>query len=49
MKYGDTLMNIAREFYNDENKYVLIKEANNIGNNNVIVSGETLKIPVISE
>jgi|LGOV01.1.fsa_nt_gb pilus assembly protein CpaB len=49
VKYGDTLMNIAREFYNDENKYVLIKEANNIGNNNVIVSGETLKIPVISE
>ena len=49
VKYGDTLMNIAREFYNDENKYVLIKEANNIGNNNVIVSGETLKIPVVSE
>ncbi|MEA1973935.1 MAG: Flp pilus assembly protein CpaB [Bacillota bacterium] len=49
VKYGDTLMNIAREFYNDETKYVLIKEANNIGNNNVIVSGETLKIPVVSE
>ena len=49
VKYGDTLMNIAREFYNDEDKYLLIKKANNIGNNNVIVSGETLKIPVISE
>jgi pilus assembly protein CpaB len=49
VKYGDTLMNIAREFYNDEDKYVLIKEANNIGNNNVIISGEKLRIPVISK
>jgi pilus assembly protein CpaB len=49
VKYGDTLMNIAREFYNDEKKYILIKEANNIGNNNMIISGEKLKIPVITK
>lgn len=47
VEYGDTLMSIARKFYNDGHKYTLIKEANNIGNNNLIICGRKLKIPII--
>lgn len=47
VSYGDTLMSIARTYYNDEKKYTLIKKANNIGNNNLIICGEKLKIPSI--
>ena len=36
VKHGDTLKSISREFYGDENKYTIIKEANNIQNENLI-------------
>jgi len=49
VKYGDTLMNIARIFYNDEKKYTLIKEANGIGKNNLIITSEILLIPIIED
>ncbi|MGM0379995.1 MAG: Flp pilus assembly protein CpaB [Bacillota bacterium] len=45
VKYKDTLYSISRKFYDDGKKYHLIKEANNIGNNNLIITGEILKIP----
>lgn len=49
VKYGDTLMKIARKFYNDYKKYYLIKDANNIGDENLIITGETLKIPILDK
>ncbi len=45
VKYGDTLIELAERFYEDGDQYPLIKEANNIGDNNIIVTGEILYIP----
>lgn len=45
VKHGDTLMNIARTYYNDASKYKLIMEANNLSDPNHIVSGMKLVIP----
>lgn len=45
VKYKDTLYSISKKFYGNGRKYNLIKEANNIGNNNLIITGEILKIP----
>jgi len=45
VKRGDTLANIAREFYGDFRKYVLIEEANDIEDRSLIVTGRVLKIP----
>lgn len=42
---GDTLKKISESFYGDEGKYTLIKEANNIQKENLILIGEVLKIP----
>lgn len=47
VKQGDTLKKISTEFYGDPEKFVLIKEANNIDNENLIVIGEVIKIPKI--
>lgn len=47
VKPGDTLQSISREFYKDEHKYTIIKEANNIENENLIVTGEIIKIPIL--
>jgi|GEM_PF-1820908 len=47
VKSGDTLMGISRLYYNDPSKYVLIKEANNLQNDNIYV-GQKLKIPRLS-
>lgn len=46
IKPGDTLVKISKEFYGDPKKYVLIKEANNINNDNLIITGEVIKIPI---
>lgn len=45
VKRGDTLKKISIEFYGDENKYTIIKEANNIQDENLILNGEIIKIP----
>ena len=49
VKNGDTLKSISREFYKEENKYTIIKEANNIQNENLIVTGEVIKIPILQQ
>ncbi|MDM8534242.1 Flp pilus assembly protein CpaB [Clostridiaceae bacterium HSG29] len=49
VKYTDTLRSIAIDFYEDEEKYTLIKEANGIGKSNLIVTGEILIIPIIED
>lgn len=47
VKPGDMLMKIAKNFYGDESKYVLIMEANNIQDPDKIFVGQELKIPPI--
>lgn len=45
VKPGDMLMAIAKKFYGDESKYVLIMKANNIEDPNKIYVDQELKIP----
>ena len=45
VKKGDTLKSISDTYYGDPSKYTLIKEANNIQNEDIILPGEVLKIP----
>ena len=47
VKHGDTLKNISIKFYGDKEKYTVIKDANNIQDENIIVTGEVLKIPIL--
>jgi pilus assembly protein CpaB len=49
VRYGDTLRGIAGKIYGDEDLYTFIKEANGIGNSNLIIAGSVLKIPKLSE
>ena len=42
---GDMLMKIAKKFYGDESKYVLIMEANDLKDPDKIFVGQELKIP----
>ena len=49
VKPGDMLMKIAKNFYGDESKYVLIMEANNIQDPDKIFVGQELKIPPIRD
>ncbi|MBC8061263.1 MAG: Flp pilus assembly protein CpaB [Clostridiaceae bacterium] len=46
VKRGDTLKSISLSFYGDEEKFYLIKEANNIQNENRILVGEVIKVPM---
>ena len=45
VKLGDTLKKISLEFYGDENKYPIIKQANNITDEDLILTGEVINIP----
>jgi pilus assembly protein CpaB len=47
IKRGDTLRIISKSLYGDAKKYTLIKEANNIKDENKIKVGTIIKIPVI--
>ncbi|MFD3157175.1 Flp pilus assembly protein CpaB [Haloimpatiens sp. FM7330] len=47
VKRGDTLRKISKAFYGDSKKYSLIKEANNMQNENIIITGTIIKIPVL--
>lgn len=49
IKYGDTLRKISTNFYGKPDNYLLIKEVNKIDDENSIVSGTALKIPVLDE
>lgn len=46
--YGDTLRKIAVKFYGDDKKYTLIKDVNQIEDENIIFPGMALKIPILS-
>lgn len=46
VKKGDTLKKISVAFYGTKEKYTLIKEFNNIKDENVIVTGTIIKIPI---
>lgn len=45
VKKGDTLKLISGQFYKDENKYTIIKLANNIKDENYILPGQVIRIP----
>jgi Flp pilus assembly protein CpaB len=47
VKYGDTLKGISQKFYGDKNKYIKIKQANNIKDENLIRPGQVIKIPTL--
>jgi len=47
VKFGDTLKNISQKFYGNEKKYTIIMEANNIKDENVILTGKVIKIPIL--
>jgi pilus assembly protein CpaB len=46
IKKGDTLKNISLAFYGDESKYPIIREANNLQDEDMILIGEIIKIPI---
>lgn len=46
VKSGDTLRKISKKFYGDPDKYVIIKQANNIKEENIIVDGQIIKVPI---
>lgn len=47
VKQGDTLRSISETFYGDQKKYLIIKDANNIKDENQILTGKTIIIPVL--
>lgn len=49
VKQGDTLRKISTAFYGEPGKYVLIKQANRIGDENLIKTGTGIKIPVLEK
>jgi pilus assembly protein CpaB len=49
VEFGDTLKEISMLFYGTEDNYLLLKQVNNIEDENIITSGMGLKIPVINE
>lgn len=46
VKRGDTLRTISLSFYGTKDKFYLIKDANNIQDENQIITGEVIKIPM---
>ncbi|MGH4122553.1 MAG: Flp pilus assembly protein CpaB [Clostridium sp.] len=49
IKQGDTLRKISKAFYGDPEKYVLIKQANGIWEENLIKAGTGIKIPALEK
>lgn len=47
VKSGDTLREISLLFYGTEDKYLLLKQVNNIGDENIITAGMGIKVPAI--
>lgn len=48
VKKGDTLRNISKAFYGYPENYMMLKKINNIKDENVIVPGMVIKIPVLN-
>lgn len=44
---GDTLRSISYDFYGTEDNYLLLKRANNIEDENLIISGTGIRVPVL--
>ena len=49
IKKGETLRKISTSFYGSPDKYVLIKQANGISEENLIKAGTGIKIPVLEK
>jgi pilus assembly protein CpaB len=49
VKPGDTLRRISTTFYGNPAKYILIKQANGIGDENLIKAGTGIKIPLLEK
>lgn len=49
VEYGDTLQSISLKFYNTETLYTLIQQVNKIVDENMILTGTGIKIPVLKE
>lgn len=49
VKFGDTLREISLLFYGNEEDYVLLKEVNNISDENIISAGMGIKIPMLED
>ncbi|KOA19233.1 LysM domain/BON superfamily protein [Clostridium homopropionicum DSM 5847] len=49
VKKGDTLKSISKRFYGIESKYKIIRDANNISDENLILTGEIIKIPTLQK
>ncbi|MBN2795029.1 MAG: Flp pilus assembly protein CpaB [Clostridia bacterium] len=49
VEYGDTLKEISMLFYGTEEYYLLLKQVNNIEDEDIISAGMGLKIPVIED
>jgi pilus assembly protein CpaB len=49
VQQGDTLRKISTYFYGDPEKYILIKQANKIEDQNIIKTGINIKIPILEK
>lgn len=49
VRYGDTLKSISMLFYENEEDYILLKEVNNINDENIISAGMGLRIPMLED
>ena len=49
VQYGDTLRSISQKFYSTEANYTLIQQVNRIDDENMILTGTGIKIPVLTE
>ncbi|MDP4088802.1 MAG: Flp pilus assembly protein CpaB [Bacillota bacterium] len=49
VKPGDTLRSISSSFYGTPSKYTLIRDMNKIGDEDMIITGEVIKIPPLKE
>lgn len=49
VKRGDTLQKISKTFYGSDNYYELIKKINNIKDEDIIITGEIIKIPILEQ
>lgn len=49
VSYGDTLRSISAKFYGTEENYALLQQVNRIDDENMILTGSGIKIPVLDE
>lgn len=49
VKHGDTLREISLLFYNTEELYLLLKQVNNIIDENIITAGMGIKVPILED